>query len=243
MQHNSCENCYSFYTYSCTFHAGYSPICHKFMIYQNYILPAALDYVCGMPMVGRMRQQVVPLAQGRVLEVGIGTGLNMRYYDTTRVTHITGLDPGLQFHPLAQERIAQSGLAVDLVGLSAEKIPLPDASFDTVLITYTLCTIADPHAALLEMRRVLAAGGRLLFCEHGRAPDASVQRWQARLQPLWGPLAGGCHLGRDIPALLRAAGFTVPDLQTGYLKGPRPFTFHYWGVALAGALGTNLLHL
>lgn len=201
--------------------------------YERHILPRALDYACGMSAVGRMRQLVVPRAQGRVLEVGIGTGLNMRYYDQSRVTHITGLDPALQFHPLARERIARSGLAVDLVGLSAEKIPVPDASYDTVLITYTLCTIANPQAALLEMRRVLAPSGKLLFCEHGRAPDASVQRWQERLQPVWGPLAGGCQLGRDIPALLRAAGFALPDLQTRYLPGPRPFTFNYWGETLA----------
>ena len=158
--------------------------------YERHILPAAMDFACGMPMVGRMRQKVVPQAQGRVLEVGIGTGLNMRYYDKARVTHITGLDPALQLQPLARERIAAAGLSVDLVGLSAEKIPLP---------------------------------------------DASVQRWQERLQPLWGPMAGGCHLGRDIPALLRAAGFTLPDLQARYLKGPRPFTFHYWGEALAAS--------
>ena len=204
--------------------------------YDRHILPPMLDFACGLPMVGRQRQLVVPLAQGRVLEVGIGTGLNMRYYDKTRVTRITGLDPALQLHPLARERIAQSGLDVDLVGLSAEQIPLPDASFDTVLITYTLCTIPDPLAALKEVRRVLAPHGRLLFCEHGRAPDASVQRWQDRLQPLWGPLAGGCHLGRDIPALLHQAGFIQPDTQTRYLPGPRPFTFHYWGEALPGHL-------
>ena len=157
--------------------------------YERHILPTALDMACGMPMIGRMRQQVVPRAQGRVL-------------------------------------------VVDLIGLSAEQIPLPDASFDTVLITYTLCTIPDPHAALLEMRRVLAPTGKLLYCEHGRAPDASVQRWQERLQPLWGKVAGGCHLGRDVPALLQGAGFALPDLQTRYLTGPRPFTFHYWGEAL-----------
>lgn len=204
--------------------------------YDRHILPPMLDFACGLPMVGRQRQLVVPLAQGRVLEVGIGTGLNMRYYDKTRVNRITGLDPALQLHPLARERIAQSGLDVDLVGLSAEQIPLPDASFDTVLITYTLCTIPDPLAALKEMRRVLAPHGRLLFCEHGRAPDASVQRWQDRLQPLWGPVAGGCHLGRDIPSLLHQAGFIQPDTQTRYLPGPRPFTFHYWGAALPGHL-------
>ena len=201
--------------------------------YERHILPTALDLVCGMPMMGRMRQLVVPRARGRVLEVGIGTGLNMRYYDKSLVTHITGLDPGLQFHPLAQERIAQSGLRVDLVSVSAEKIPLPVASYDTVVITYTLCTIPNPQAALLEMRRVLAPDGRLLYCEHGRAPDGSVQRWQTRLQPLWNPVAGGCQLGRDIAELLIEAGFTLPDLQTRYLRGPRPFSFHYWGEAMA----------
>ncbi|WP_296447723.1 class I SAM-dependent methyltransferase [Rhodoferax sp. UBA5149] len=201
--------------------------------YDRHILPHALDYACGLPMVGRQRQLVVPLAQGRVLEVGIGTGLNMRYYNKTRVTKITALDPALELHPLARERIAQAGLEVELLGLSAEQIPLPDASFDTVLITYTLCTIPDPLAALHEMRRVLAPGGQLLYCEHGRAPDESVRRWQERLQPLWGKFSGGCHLGRDIPALLLAAGFQLPDLHTRYLPGPRPMTFHYWGVARA----------
>lgn len=200
--------------------------------YDRHILPPALDFACGLPMISRQRQLVVPLAWGRVLEVGIGTGLNMRWYDKSRVSKITGLDPALQMHPLARERIAQAGLDVELLGLPAEKIPRPDASFDTVLITYTLCTIPDPLAALREMRRVLAPGGRLLFCEHGRAPDASVRRWQGRLQPLWGKLAGGCQLGRDIPALLQEAGFQLPDLNTRYLGGPRPFTFHYWGEAL-----------
>jgi SAM-dependent methyltransferase len=169
--------------------------------YDRHILPHALDFACGLPMISRQRQLVVPLAQGRVLEVGIGTGLNMPWYDKTRVTHITGLDPALQLHALARERIAQAGLEVELLGLSAEQIPLPDASFDTVLITYTLCTIPDPLAAL-------------------------------RLQPLWGKVAGGCHLGRDIPALLQEAGFRLSDLHTRYLPGPRPFTFHYWGEAL-----------
>ena len=203
--------------------------------YESHILPTAIDVVCGLPMVGRMRHLVVPRARGRVLEVGIGTGLNMRYYDKSSVTHITGLDPARKLHPLAQERIAQSGLLVDLVRVSAEKIPLPDASFDTVVITYTLCTIPNPQAALLEMRRVLAPNGKLLYCENGRAPDASVQRWQTRLQPLWGTVAGGCQLGRDIAALLIEAGFALPDLQTRYLLGPRPFTFHYWGEAMANS--------
>ena len=146
--------------------------------YERHILPQALDFACSLAAMGRQRQRVVPLAHGRVLEVGIGTGLNMPYYDRARVTQITALDPALELHPLARKRIAQSGLNVDLLELSAEDILLPDASFDTVLVTYTLCTIPDPLAALREMRRVLTPDGQLLFCEHGRAPDASVRRWQ-----------------------------------------------------------------
>jgi ubiquinone/menaquinone biosynthesis C-methylase UbiE len=138
----------------------------------------------------------------------------------------------MQMHRLAQRRSRQARIAVELMGLSAEHLPATDASVDTVVCTYTLCSIPDPLKALREMRRVLVPGGRLLFCEHGRAPDETVRRWQDRLQPLWGPLAGGCHLGRDVPALLEAAGFAA-TMQSAYLAGPRPMTFHYWGYAQA----------
>ena len=136
-------------------------------------------------------------------------------------------------HPLANKRLQQSGLAVELVGLSAEKIPYDDGAFDTVLVTYSLCTIPDPVAALKEMRRVLKPRGMLIFCEHGLAPDASVQRWQHRLTPMWSKIAGGCHLDRDIPALLQQAGFESKDMETMYLPGPRPLTYNYWGTAVA----------
>jgi len=199
--------------------------------YDRHVLPRALDLACGMSMVSRQRQKVVPLAHGRVLEIGIGTGLNLRHYDRSRVTHITGLDPALQMHPLARERSLALGLTVELIGLAAEQIPCPDASFDTVVMTYTLCTIAEPLAALREMRRVLVPEGRLLYCEHGYAPEAPVRAWQERLQPLWGKVAGGCQLGRNIPELLVTAGFELLSPQTGYLRGPKPFTFHYWGEA------------
>jgi ubiquinone/menaquinone biosynthesis C-methylase UbiE len=200
--------------------------------YDRHLLPYVIDLACGIKPVRLQRDKVVPRAHGRVLEVGIGTGRNMPHYDKARVGKITGVDPALQMHRLAKKRIARAGLDVELVGLSAEKIPLDDASFDTVLCTYTLCTIPDPVAALREMRRVLKPGGKLLFCEHGRAPDESVRRWQERLDPLWGKIAGGCHLSRDMPALLRDGGFACNDLQTMYLPGPRPLTFNYWGEAV-----------
>ena len=199
--------------------------------YEKHILPHLIDLACGIKPVRRQREKVVPLARGRVLEVGIGTGLNMAYYDRSKVERIWGLDPALEMHSLATKRVAKSGLPVELVGLSAEKIPMADQSFDTVLLTYTLCSIADPVAALREMRRVLKPDGRLVFCEHGRAPDASVRRWQARLTPLWSKLAGNCHLDRNVPDLLREGGFDVENIETMYLPGPRPLTFNYWGVA------------
>ena len=201
--------------------------------YDRTLLPHLQDFACGMKPVRCQREKIVPLAHGRVLEVGIGTGLNLPFYDPSRVGHIVGLDPALQMLRLARKRIAQSGLDVELIGLSAEHIPHEDDSFDTVLTTYTLCTIPDPVAALLEMRRVLAPGGRLLFCEHGRAPDENVRRWQGRLQPYWQKIAGGCHLDRDVPALLEEAGFRCDNMQTRYLPGPRVLTFNYWGEAVA----------
>ena len=201
-------------------------------LYDRLVLPYLLDVACGLPMVQAQRQKLIPKAQGRVLEVGMGTGRNLPFYDRSRITALVGVDPALQMHRLAHKRSRAAGIAVELMGLSAEQLPTPDASFDTVVCTYTLCSIPDAQQALREMRRVLVPGGQLLFCEHGRAPDEGVRRWQARLQPLWGPLAGGCQLGRDIPELLHAAGFAATT-QMAYLAGPRPMTFHYWGSAQA----------
>lgn len=199
--------------------------------YERHLLPYLLDFACGLRPVWRQRHKLIPLAKGRVLEIGIGTGLNLEHYDRTQVETLVGLDPGVEMHRLARKRALKSGISVELVGLSAERIPFDAETFDTVLVTYSLCTIPDPAAALKEMRRVLKPGGQLIFCEHGLAPEPSVQAWQHRITPLWSKLAGGCHLDRDIPALLREAGFQSRDMQTMYLPGPRPLTYNYWGTA------------
>lgn len=202
--------------------------------YDRNILPYVLDIACSMRPINKQRAKVVPLAEGRVLEVGIGTGLNMPFYERAKVKSIVGVDPALRMHPLALKRIRHTGIQVELVGLSAEKLQAQDASFDTIVCTYTLCTIPDPISALKEMRRVLTPKGRLLFSEHGRAPDANVLKWQTRMQPYWGKIAGGCRLNRDIPALLQEAGFAA-QTQSRYIPGPKMFSYHYWGEATISA--------
>lgn len=200
--------------------------------YEHHLLPGLIDCACGMKAVSRERAKVVPLARGRVLEIGIGTGQNLPHYDAGKLDSLCGLDPAAQMLPKARARMAAAGLTVELLPLSAETIPADDTSFDTIVCTFTLCTIPDPVAALREMRRVLEADGVLLFSEHGRAPDEAVRRWQDRLTPIWKPLAGGCHLNRDIPALLAEGGFTIREMQRRYLKGPRPMTYVSTGQAV-----------
>jgi ubiquinone/menaquinone biosynthesis C-methylase UbiE len=200
--------------------------------YERSVLPYLINLACGVKPIRRQRMNLIPQAEGRVLEVGMGSGLNMPFYDRARVRSIVGVEPSLRMHRLAMRRIRDAGVEVQLMGLSAEKLPAADASFDTVVTTYTLCTVPDPVAALTEMRRVLVPGGKLLFSEHGRAPDAGVRRWQARLNPLWSKVAGGCMLDRDIPSLLEQAGFRL-DVQSRYLPGPKVLSYHYWGEAVA----------
>jgi ubiquinone/menaquinone biosynthesis C-methylase UbiE len=182
----------------------------------------------------RQRAEVVPQAHGRVLEVGFGSGLNLPFYDPDRVSMVWGLDPSAEMHAKAGEAVAAARFPVELVEAPGDRIPLPDASVDTIVTTYTLCTIPDTDAALAEMRRVLKPGGELLFCEHGLAPDRWMQRQQALLNPLWRRLGGGCNLDRRIPQLLEAGGFRVRELDARYIPGWGPAAFNYRGSAAPG---------
>lgn len=199
--------------------------------YDKYLLPRLVHLTCGLNPAMKQRQKVVPLAVGDVLEIGIGSGLNIPYYDSDRVRHLWGLDPSPEMWSIARRNAAEFHLEAEYIESGAESIPLENDTADTVVMTYTLCTIPDPRRALDEIRRVLKPNGKLLFCEHGRAPDMDVERWQNRLNPLWSKLAGGCNLNRPIPDLLEQAGFRSADLQTMYIPGWKPACFNYWGSA------------
>ena len=205
--------------------------------YNKYILPSFLNCACGAKPILYQRGKVVPLAEGLVLEVGIGSGLNIPFYDAAKVNKVIGLDPSPELNEMAEKVVAktavENGLDVEIILGSAEDMPFPDDHFDSVVITYTLCTIPDAEAANLEIRRVLKPGGKLIFCEHGLAPDAAVAKWQGRIDPIWGKIAGGCHLNRDIPELITGAGFTIETLEQMYLPSTPKFAgYNYWGVAV-----------
>ena len=202
-------------------------------MYAKYVLPRFIDLAMRNKDTTRVRADWVPHARGDVLEVGIGSGLNLPFY-SAEVSRVYGVDPSLELQKLARKRMADQTINVEFLSQSAEEpLPLRDQSVDTVVITWTLCSIPDPSGALRQMKRVLKPSGRLIFVEHGRAPDSRVAVWQDRLDPFWKRIAGGCHVNRKIDTLLTEAGFTIDELRTTYLPGPRPMTYTYQGFAHA----------
>ncbi|HJL14193.1 MAG TPA: methyltransferase domain-containing protein [Sandaracinaceae bacterium LLY-WYZ-13_1] len=207
-----------------------SPLSPVTRLWNDRVLPVAVELVCAQGPIDRQRAKVVPEAEGRVLELGVGSGLNFEHYDPARVEAVVGLDPSGPLLAKARPRAGRHRFDVELVEGSAEAIPHPEESFDTVVVTYSLCSIPDPARALAEIRRVLRTTGRLVFSEHGRAPDAWPHFTQRRLNPMWSRLGGGCHLDRDVPTLLASAGFDTAGVESMYLPGPRWLNYHYWGV-------------
>jgi ubiquinone/menaquinone biosynthesis C-methylase UbiE len=200
--------------------------------YSRHILPRLLDTAMSAKPITYQRKKVVPRAQGRVLEIGFGAGHNLPFYDPAKVERLWALEPAAEMRARSAERAAASPIPLEYLGLPGEQIPLDNDAADTILITYTLCTIPDVMKALGEMRRVMKPSGRMIFCEHGEAPDESVARWQRRITPVWKAIGGGCHVGRAIPKLIRDAGFKVEDMETMYLPGTLRFAgFTYWGSA------------
>jgi ubiquinone/menaquinone biosynthesis C-methylase UbiE len=202
-------------------------------LYDRYVLPVLLNAAMGTKPIRYQRKKVVPRAQGRVLEIGFGAGHNLPFYDASKVTHLWALEPSREMRVRAAERVSQSSIPLEFLDLPSEQIPLGNEEADTILITYTLCTIPDVTKALGEMRRVLKPQGKMIFCEHGEAPDANVKRWQDRITPAWKSLCGNCHVGRQIPKLIQDSGFRIETMETMYLPGtPRFAGFNYWGDAV-----------
>ena len=203
-------------------------------LYDRFVLPHLINCACGARPVQKQRAKIAPLVEGVVLELGFGSGRNVPFLDAARIKKLYALEPEAGMRVLSEKAARAAPFPVEVRPEIAERLDLPAASIDTLLATYVLCTIPDPVPALAAARRFLKPDGRLVFCEHGCAPDADVRKTQAGVEPFWRRIAGGCHLTRDIPAIIAAAGFRVETLDTMYLPNtPRFAGYNYWGAAVA----------
>tara|TARA_X000000368_G_C23057040_1_gene724449 strand:- start:5233 stop:5856 length:624 start_codon:yes stop_codon:yes gene_type:complete len=201
-------------------------------LYEKYLLPKMLDCCCSTKPINYQRNKVVPHAKGKILEIGIGSGINIPFYQKTQIEKLYGLDPSEELNHMALKVANKNGLDVEFLLSGAEEIKLPSNSIDTILVTYTLCTIPDLNSSMSEMKRVLKDDGNFLFCEHGIAPDQDVVKWQNRINPIWGKLFGGCSINRNIPNIIQNSGFKINKLNQMYLPStPKIVGYNYWGHA------------
>jgi ubiquinone/menaquinone biosynthesis C-methylase UbiE len=200
-------------------------------LYQKYILPGLIDWACRTRPSTKQRQKVIPLAEGNVLEIGLGSGLNLSHYDSAKVKNLVGVEPAIEVWHKKKVNPENLDFSFEFLNAFAEDLPLDTNSFDTVVVTYTLCSIKDTDKTFSEIRRVLKPNGKLIFNEHGKAPDPFVLKWQSVLDPVWQKFSGGCSLKKDIPGLIETAGFQFQSIDSMYIPGWRPASFNYWGVA------------
>ena len=201
-------------------------------LYNKYILPKFINCACGSKPINYQRDKLVPYAKGVVLDIGIGSGLNIPFYNKSNINYLYGLDPSPELLEIAKKVAKTNKLEIEFLECGAESIPLPNNSIDTIVITYTMCTIPDISLSSAEMLRVLKPNGRLLFCEHGLAPDKRVAKWQKIINPVWNKIAGGCNLNRDIPRLIKSSGLKISEIEEMYLPSTPKFAgYNYWGVA------------
>ena len=200
-------------------------------LYNKYILPNAIDWACKQKSSMMQRKKIIPLASGNVLEIGIGTGLNLPFYDKVNVDHLTAIDPSTAIWNKNSFDTNTLAFEFDFIEAFSENIPADNSIFDTVVITYALCTIQDTDKAFDEIKRVLKREGKLIFCEHGKAPDKEIVRWQNILNPFWKKIGGGCNLNRDIPFIIERNGFKIIKLEKMYIPGWKPASYNYWGMA------------
>lgn len=200
-------------------------------LWADRVLPHLVEKACRSAAILEERKRWVPRASGEVLELGVGSGLNLAFYDAAKVAKVTGLDPSAPLLARAAERAASAPVPVELLRGHAEQLPFAQGTFDSAVITYSLCSVDDPARVLAELRRVLRPGGELVFVEHGLAPDAATQRWQRWLTPVWRRVGGGCRLDRDIATILREAGYRTDDLHADYAEGARWLSYTFEGTA------------
>ncbi len=200
--------------------------------WDRVMVPKLIGCACAQPQIMKARSRIVPQASGDVLELGCGGGINMQFYDPAKITSFSGLDPSPGLLERSLQAAQAKGMQADIRGGIGEDMPFADASFDTLLVTFTLCSVDNQAQVLSEMRRVLRPGGKILFLEHGRAPDADVQKWQRRIEPIWSRIGGNCHLTRAVTGAYQAAGFAIAHADKNYMpKTPRPFGWIEWGEA------------
>ena len=199
-------------------------------LYNKYILPSLIISGCNKKPQMKQREKIIPNAKGKVLEVGIGSGLNLSFYDPDKVTELVGIDPSLELWEKRQP-VKDLGFHYEFIKGVAEDMPFGKDSFDTIVLTYTLCSIPDFQSALESLRKVLKPSGKFLFCEHGKAPDKSVLLTQNAINPIWKLIGGGCNINRDIPSIINGNGFKILNLETMYVPGWKPVSFNFWGEA------------
>jgi len=199
--------------------------------YNKYVLPKVIDSACKQSPNMRQREKVIPLANGNVLEIGIGSGLNLPFYDKKQVNYLMAIDPSIDIWNKNKVDPKDIPFEFEFARAFAEDIPSDNNRFDTVVITYTLCSIPDTNKAFEEIRRVLKPNGKLVFCEHGKARDKVIERWQNLFNPVWKRFGGGCNLNRDIPLIIENNGLKINALETMYLPGWKPASFNFWGTA------------
>ena len=202
--------------------------------YEKYVLPKVLNCTCGSKPIKLQRKKIIPLAKGKILEIGVGSGLNMPFYNHSDIEEFHALEPSKELCNMAKKIAENEKLKVNFYQCGAENIPLPDNYFDTVIITYTMCTIPEVHRANTEIKRELKNDGKMIFCEHGEAPDANIKKWQKRINPFWGLIAGGCNIDRKIPDLIQESGFDIVEMEEMYLPStPKIAGYNYWGYAVS----------
>ena len=201
-------------------------------LYDKYLLPHLLNCTCNQKPFIHQRKKVVPLAKGNILEIGIGSGLNIPFYEAEGIDKIWGIDPSEELVAMAKNQVKDDTPEIEFIISKAEEIDFDDAFFDTILMTYTMCTINNLSEAFTELKRVIKPTGKLIFCEHGMAPDKNVIKWQNRINTFWPKISGGCNINKEIPSIIESSGFSILDLENMYLpKTPKVLGYNYWGTA------------